>query len=140
MPHLAEYAINHWPYVAALVAMLIVLAISEFRHARQSYGAISAAQTVSLINNGALILDLRSPEEYAAGHIANARHIAGAAIADGAANLMKGKEKPIVAYCETGMLGGAATRHLGRLGFTQVFNLRGGLTAWRQENLPLTRN
>ncbi len=35
--------------------------------------------------------------------------------------------------------GGTAARELGKLGFTKVFNLRGGLGAWRQENLPLVR-
>ena len=53
---------------------------------------------------------------------------------------MKWKEKPVITYCETGMTGGAAARQLGRLGFKQAFNLRGGLAAWRQENLPLTRS
>jgi len=140
MPHLSEYAVNHWPYVAALVAMLIVLAVSEFRHATRSHAAISPGEAVRLLNGGALALDLRTPDEYKAGHIANARQIPGTAIADGAENLMKLKEKTVITYCETGMTGGAAARQLGRLGFKQAYNLRGGLAAWRQENLPLTRS
>jgi rhodanese-related sulfurtransferase len=140
MPHLSEYVVHHWPYVALLVAMLVVLAVSEFRHATRAHGAISPGEAVRLLNAGALALDLRTPDEYKAGHIANARHVPGTAIADGAENLMKWKEKPVITYCETGMTGGAAARQLGRLGFKQAFNLRGGLAAWRQENLPLTRS
>jgi len=140
MPHLSEYVVHHWPYVALLVAMLIVLAVSEFRHATRSHGAISPGEAVRLLNTGALALDLRGPDDYKAGHIANARHVPGTAIADGDPNLMKWKDKIVITYCETGMTGGAAARQLGRLGFTKAFNLRGGLAAWRQENLPLTRS
>lgn len=139
MPHLSEYVVHHWPYVAALAAMLVWLAISEFRHATRMHRAVSPADAIALLNAGALVLDLRSTEEYAAGHIANARHVPGAIIADGAAGLAKWKDKPVLAYCENGMTSGAAARQLGRLGFTQAVNLRGGLSAWRQESLPLVK-
>lgn len=140
MPHLSEYVVHHWPYVLALVAMLGVLAVSEFRHATREHAAVSPGEAVRLLNGGAIAIDLRSSEDYKAGHIANARHVPGATIADGAASLAKWKDKPIIAYCESGMTAGAAARQLGRLGFTKAFNLRGGLAAWRQENLPLTRS
>lgn len=140
MPHLSEYVVNHWPYALLLAAMLVVLAVSEFRHMTLEHGAISPSQAVRLLNAGAIAIDLRSREEYAAGHIANARHVPGIDIVAGAATLAKWKEKPLIAYCATGMTAGSATRELGRLGFKQAYNLRGGIAAWRQENLPLTRS
>ena len=63
----------------------------------------------------------------------------GATIADGASALERFKEKAIIAYCNDGMTAGAAARHLGRLGFKQAYNLRGGLVAWRGDNLPLIK-
>ena len=42
-------------------------------------------------------------------------------------------------YDDTGSLGASAVRQLNEQGFTKAFNLRGGLAAWRTENLPLTR-
>ena len=51
----------------------------------------------------------------------------------------KYKEKPVVVYCDTGATGGAAARTLAQLGFTKAVTLRGGLAAWRAENLPVTR-
>ena len=43
-------------------------------------------------------------------------------------------------YDETGSLGAAAARQLAAQGFTRAFNLRGGLAAWRSENLPITKS
>jgi rhodanese-related sulfurtransferase len=45
----------------------------------------------------------------------------------------------VVLYCETGTAAARLTRELHAAGFTKVFNLRGGLTAWRAEGLPLQR-
>jgi rhodanese-related sulfurtransferase len=53
--------------------------------------------------------------------------------------LKKYKEKVVVVYDDTGSLGTSAVRQLAAQGFTKAVNLRGGLAAWRTENLPLTR-
>lgn len=139
MSHLPEYAVHHWPYVAALLAMLVLAAVTEFRHATRMQRAVSPADAVALVNAGALVLDLRTQEAFEAGHLANARLTAGSMIADGAAPIAKWKGKPVLAYCENGVVSGAAARQLGRLGFTHAVNLRGGLAAWRQESLPLVK-
>jgi rhodanese-related sulfurtransferase len=52
-------------------------------------------------------------------------------------SLKKYKEKNVIVYCDSGSTGAAAARVLERQGFKQVFNLKGGLTGWRSENLPL---
>jgi len=44
-----------------------------------------------------------------------------------------------VVYDDTGSLGSAAARQLAAQGFTRAFTLRGGLAAWRADNLPLSR-
>jgi rhodanese-related sulfurtransferase len=91
------------------------------------------------MNQGALVLDVRGKEPYQAGHIGEARHLPLKDLAASTDTLKKYREKPIVAYCDTGNEGGAAARELRRLGFGKAFNLRGGLTAWLQENLPVVR-
>jgi rhodanese-related sulfurtransferase len=53
--------------------------------------------------------------------------------------LKKHKEKPVVVYDDSGSLGAAAVRQLAGQGFTRVFSLRGGLAAWRADNLPVSR-
>ncbi|MFI4906111.1 MAG: rhodanese-like domain-containing protein [Steroidobacterales bacterium] len=45
----------------------------------------------------------------------------------------------MIVYCDRGTTAAATVRALTQQGFTKVFNLRGGITAWRAENLPLAR-
>ncbi len=65
--------------------------------------------------------------------------MSGEQILEAADTLKKYKEKTVVVYDDTGSLGAAAARRLAAQGFTKAFTLRGGLAAWRTENLPLTR-
>ena len=53
--------------------------------------------------------------------------------------LKKHKQKPLIVYCDRGSLAGAAVRQLRAQGFAQAVVLRGGLTAWRAENLPVEK-
>ena len=49
------------------------------------------------------------------------------------------KDKVVIMCCESGMRSSAAARVLQAQGFTKVVNLRGGVQAWRTENLPLVK-
>lgn len=91
------------------------------------------------MNRGALALDLRPQELYAAGHVAGARRMDGEQILKGAELLKKYKQKPLIVYCDRGSLAGAAVRQLRAQGFDQAVALRGGLTAWHAENLPVEK-
>jgi rhodanese-related sulfurtransferase len=139
MNQLVEFASHHPFLVAGAVLMAIVVAVYEVRARTLEFGSIGPADAVRLMNQGAVLVDIRDRAAFDAGHIAGARNVPGEAIADGAKPLEKYKEKPVIAYCDTGMTAGAAARQLGRLGFKQAFNLRGGLAAWRQENLPVVK-
>lgn len=85
------------------------------------------------------MLDVRNDEQYADGHIIDARHVRGSDLESSVDSLKKYKDKAVVVYCDTGATSGAAARVLKSKGFTKVVNLRGGLQAWKQENLPLVR-
>jgi len=135
LTHLAAH-----PYlVGAALLALVVVAVVEFRLSAQAFAAVGPLEAVRLANAGALLLDVRAAEAYAAGHLAGARNLPSGAIASGAQQLEKWKTKPIVVYCDSGMTSGAAARHLQRLGFTEVKNLRGGVTAWKADNLPVIK-
>jgi rhodanese-related sulfurtransferase len=140
MERLIEYAGNH-PVLAtlALVAALLVLGY-ELRHRSQNIVGISPQDVIRLQNSGALLLDIRPQESFAAGHINGAKQMASDQILKAAETLKKYKEKPVVVYDDTGSLGAAAARQLAAQGFTKAFSLRGGLGAWRTENLPLAKS
>lgn len=139
LQRLLEYA-SHHPYLAgAAVFMAIVVLAYELRIRGRSAAAVSPAEAVRLMNQGALLIDVRSADDFKAGHISGARNVPGNEITGGAKALEKHREKTLIACCESGATSGAAVRELARLGFTKVVNLRGGLAAWRQDNLPVVR-
>jgi rhodanese-related sulfurtransferase len=53
--------------------------------------------------------------------------------------LNKYKDKPIIVSCRSGAQSSAACLQLKKAGFTEVFNLKGGILAWQSDNLPVTR-
>jgi rhodanese-related sulfurtransferase len=139
MERLIEYT-NHHPWLAgALVLVAIVVVLYEIRVRSETMASISPQDMIRFMNHGALLIDLRPPEQYTAGHVEGARQMNGEQILQAAETLKKYKEKTVVVYDDTGSLGASAVRQLAAQGFTKAFNLRGGLAAWRTENLPLTR-
>jgi rhodanese-related sulfurtransferase len=140
MDRLIEYFTHHTLLASAAVVIAVVVAVYEMRARGQNVAAISPQDLIRLMNQGALLIDLRSQEQFAAGHVAGARLMTGEQILKGAETLKKYKEKVVVVYDDTGSLSASARRQLTGQGFTKVFNLRGGLAAWRAENLPLTKD
>jgi len=139
MDRLVEYIqLNHW-LVAATIVVLVVVLVFEFRARAETFAALSPQDVIRLMNRGAVVIDLRPAEQYAAGHLAGARRMDGDQILKAGDTLKKFKQKPLVVYDESGSLGGSAARQLKAQGFEQAFNLRGGVTAWRSDNLPLEK-
>jgi rhodanese-related sulfurtransferase len=139
MERLFEYA-NHHPWLAgALVLVSILVIVYEMRVQSEAKGSVSPQDMVRLMNQGALLIDLRPLEQYSAGHVGGARQMSGEQILQAGDTLKKYKEKAVVVYDDTGSLSASAVRQLAAQGFTKAFTLRGGLAAWRTENLPLTR-
>jgi rhodanese-related sulfurtransferase len=139
MDRLLEY-ISHHPWYAAGVAIAAALVIAyELRARSESFAAVSPQDVIRLMNQGAVLIDLRAPEAFATGHVAGARQMTGEQILKASDTLKKQKEKVVVVYDDTGTLGASAARQLAAQGFTKAFNLRGGLAAWRAENLPLSK-
>ena len=139
MDRLLEY-ISHHPYLSGfLVLAAIVVGVYEWHANKQSFAAIGPQDAIRLMNQNALVLDLRPAEAFAAGHLAGARNLPPDQILSAGDTLKKYKEKPVVVYDESGSLGISAARQLAAQGFTRAVNLRGGIAAWRTENLPLQK-
>jgi rhodanese-related sulfurtransferase len=86
-----------------------------------------------------VLVDLRSPNQFKDGHIAGARNLPGDQIAADPKAVSKLADKTLVLYCDTGTTTAAAQRTLAQAGVKNVFSLRGGLAAWKQENLPVVK-
>jgi rhodanese-related sulfurtransferase len=109
---------------------------------RRSTGGpyVTPQQATHLINReDAIVVDVRDPGEYGAGHILGAKNVPLARIEDGANDLAKRKEKPVIVYCDTGNRGSKAIAALKKQGFARVSNLSGGIGAWQQAGLPVEK-
>ena len=101
---------------------------------------VSTAEAIALINRqDALVLDVREPGDYGAGHILGARNVPLARIDAGDGELAKRKDRPVIVYDDGGESAGKAAAALKKQGYTQVANLSGGLGAWRQAGLPVEK-
>jgi len=134
-----EYVTQHPALSAAAVVALVIVVIFESRVRASGFAAISSQDLIRLMNQGALVLDIRKPAEFALGHVNGAKQLPSDQILTAGDNFKRFKEKPVVVYDESGSLSAAAVRQLNQQGFTKAFALRGGFAGWRAENLPVTK-
>jgi rhodanese-related sulfurtransferase len=100
----------------------------------------SPLQLTQMINRGkTTIVDVRSSEEFAAGHLRDAKHIPLADLGARVGELDKSKTRTVVMVCQTGARSDKAARQLQAAGFEDVHSLEGGLAAWKAAGLPLTK-
>ena len=86
-----------------------------------------------------VILDVRTSGEFASGHIENAINLDyySATFRDDLDKL--DKDKTYVIYCHSGGRSGNALKIMEELGFMKVYNILGGISAWKAEGLPITK-
>ncbi len=81
------------------------------------------------VKDGAILLDVRSLQEYNEGHLYGAVHLADYEITIKYNNVLANKNSEIVVYCQNGGRSKKACKKLKKLGYTNVYNLCGGLDA-----------
>ena len=107
---------------------------------RRSAGGpwVNTAEATHLINReDALVVDVREPGEYGAGHILGAKNVPVSRLDD--VELVKRKDRPVIIYCDVGERSSKAMAALKKQGFSRVANLSGGLRAWQQAGLPIEK-
>jgi rhodanese-related sulfurtransferase len=129
---------NYLLIVVALVSGAMLL----WPYLRRTTGGpwLSPGQATHLINReDALALDVRDPGEFGAGHILGARSLPLARLEEGAPDLAKKKDRPLIVYCDGGNRCAKAAAALKKQGFTRVASLSGGLGAWQGAGLPVEK-
>ena len=122
-----------------LVVLVFVLGICTTAIAADS---IKASELVARIKTGQappLILDVRTPEEFAAGYIPGAVNIPVADLVNRGAELNPYKDKEIVVYCQLGPRAGFAEQLLTQNGFRDVRNLEGHMQQWMSDGHPVMK-
>ena len=137
---ITEFSANHTLLVGGFVALLIAVFINEFKQAAKNFSSLTPAGAIQLMNNeDAVLLDVREPAETVVGKIAKAIQIPVGSVGQRVGELDKHKDKNIIVYCNTGSRAGVACRELNKAGFDKVYSLSGGMTAWQDAHLPVSR-
>lgn len=87
-----------------------------------------------------VILDVRTPEEFTSGHIANAININAESGRFETEIQSLDKSKTYAVYCRSGNRSGNATKIMSEAGFTNLYNMQGGTIDWTNSGFPLTTN
>jgi rhodanese-related sulfurtransferase len=139
MDRLLDYFTNH-PFLAGGLLLMTSLVLAfELRQRGTAAATIAPNEAIRLMNSGAVLVDLRSANQFKDGHIEGARNVPGDQLAADPKTLERLSGKTLVLYCDSGTTTAAAQRTLERAGSKSVFSLRGGLAAWKQENLPIVK-
>ena len=135
-----SFVTHNWMLIIALFVILGMLFFNLFGGRLRGYQAVGPADSVNLINHqDAIVLDVREIKEYQGGHILNSIHIPQSALAKRITELEKYKSRPVIVGCRSGSRSAFACGLLKKQGFENVYNLSGGVMAWQNANLPLTR-
>lgn len=137
MDRFLEFSSNHPLLVFTLLASFFLVVFTEVRRKASGMLSIEASDAVKLINNDAAVIDLRSAESFARGHIVNARNIPYDELDARSDKLESWKDKAIVAVCDTGIASTRAINQLRNKGFERVYGLKGGMNGWSQAGLPV---
>jgi rhodanese-related sulfurtransferase len=122
-------------FVAAALGLLFALASSADETRLIDQEALLARMAQH--QQDLVILDVRTPEEFAAGHVPGAVNIPHDQLAARLGELETAKSKDIVVYCRTGRRSSLALEILQANGFKQLSHLEGDMVAWQAQNRPV---
>lgn len=141
MEHLPEFVLNNLMLFAALLVVLVMLIKAELDHQANKGLLVSPSMAIRLMNNydETLIIDIRAVAEYKNGHIKGAKNAPLNEFASSIESFSSNKNKPVLLYCNSGSTATRAINLLKKAGFEKINNLEGGIVAWKEANMPLTR-
>ena len=140
MAEFFEFAATNWYLFVALIVVLGWLIGNEVWRKLRGVTSVTPMQALLLINQqDGLVLDIRDGGGYKSGHIPQALHIPAADVQKRLQELQKHQDRPIIVCCDSGASAEGVCARLKKQGFAAVHPLSGGLTAWQNANLPLTR-
>jgi sulfur-carrier protein adenylyltransferase/sulfurtransferase len=108
-----------------------------FRQVRAATREVSPAEAQRLHEAGAVLLDVREPVEWDAGHLPDAVHIPRAYLEERIESAIPDRSRPVVVYCASGVRSAYGSATLGQLGYTDVANMGGGIELWKRLGLPV---
>lgn len=140
MEQLLTFIGNHPLLVGAFAVVLAALIATESARFVRRWKELEVNEAILLMNRrDPLILDVSNSADFAKGHILNAENLPPSRIEAGNQKLMKAVSRPVLVYCKNGQVSPQIATRLTKMGFEEVFLLRGGLAQWVSEQQPITR-
>ncbi len=132
-----DFLLQHVALVALVLASALMLAWPEIQALISREQAISPVEATQMINRRhALVIDLRSREHYDLGHLPTAHSIHPDELSSEVGSRKLPTEHPVILIASTQNTARAAAT-LKTVGFSDIYVLKGGMTAWVEANLPL---
>lgn len=108
--------------------------------ARSAANELSPAAATLLINReDAHVIDVREVDEFAGGHLPDAKNIPLSKLADRINEIEKFKDQPVIVCCAAGVRSAKGCGELAKLGFSKVHSLAGGVDAWVGAGYPVKK-
>ncbi|MCC7113089.1 MAG: rhodanese-like domain-containing protein [Burkholderiales bacterium] len=117
--------------------MLIVPFVTRRMSKARDVGNLEA--TVLMNKKDAIIVDVRETSEYENGRLPGAVHIPLSQLDARVAEIARQGSRPVIAYCARGNRSRMAASALSKAGFGEIYNLSGGIDAWRSAGLPVEK-
>ncbi len=135
-PNVKGATMKRWNRVwgAGLLSLLTLGCVSKSQDSQKILNPIQARDWLVQNPTGQLV-DVRNPEEYAAGHIPGSKRLPVQELGGRLGELRK--DKPILLYCHSGKRSQTASEFLEKNGFPIPFQIQGGITAWKSKGLPV---
>ena len=135
-----QFIESNWMLILVLVVSGAMLVWPFFRGRFSAVREIGAFEATALINRrNAVLIDVRETKEFDGARIPNAVHLPQSQLSTRGHELKKLTARPVIAYCERGQRSRMAGGALAKLGFSEVYSLRGGLRAWSEAGLPVEK-
>lgn len=137
MDRFIEFVGNHIELSALFVFFLAALWWSERSRSGRS---LSPAEVTRILNSEeGVVVDIREKKEYSEGFITGSLHIPYGSLKERSSELEKYREKDIVLVDKMGQHSGAAGKILREQGFEKIARLSGGISEWKNSNMPLVK-
>ena len=132
------FIVENWYLILLAVVSGGLLLLPTIRSA--GAGSLQPNDAVAKINREkAVVVDVREPEEYVKGHITNAKNIPLSQLDERLPQVAKNKSLPVILVCEKGARAVRAEAQAKKLGYEKAQALAGGMKAWRDASLPVTK-
>ena len=120
-----------------LSALMLIGCAGTGNYQTNTYREITMDEAVNMMaeESGYIILDVRRPDEYAAGHIPNAINVPNESIGTDEIPELPDKDQLIMVYCRSGRRSKEASEKLVKLGYTNIVEF-GGILDWKGEIVP----